>query len=202
MNDKDNINDFRLPNEYFDHEEVPSLKKELIEETISWLKTIAYAVVFALFLGRFIIANAEVPTGSMADTIQPLDRIIALRFSYLLSVPERFDVVVFRKPDDESILNVKRVIGLPGEMVQIIDGRVYIDYEFLAEADIYSRDPPMGNHGPFIVPENSFFVLGDNRNFSIDSRHWNEPFVQRRHLVGRAFLIYMPFNNFDIIPRH
>ena len=200
--DRDNINDFKLSNDYFDYEEVPSLKKELLEETISWIKTIAYAVVFALFLGRFIIANAEVPTGSMAETIQPLDRIIALRFSYLLTTPRRFDIVVFRNPDDESVLYVKRVIGLPGETLEIINGRVYINEVPNIEADRYSRDAPVGTHGPFVVPENSFFVLGDNRNNSRDSRHWNQPFVQRRQLIGRAFFRYMPFNNIGVLHRH
>ena len=196
------INDFKLPNDYFEYEEAPSVKGELLEETISWLKTIAYAIVFALFLGRFIIANAEVPTGSMADTIQPLDRIIALRFSYLINNPERYDIIVFRNPDDESILYVKRVIGLPGEKVEIINGQVFVDDVLQPEAEAYARDSVVGSWGPNIVPEASFFVLGDNRNNSRDSRNWINPYVQRRQLIGRAFFRYMPFSNIGVLQRH
>ena len=197
-----NINDFRLSNDYFDYEEVPSLKKELLDETISWLKTIAYAVVFALFLGRFVIANAEVPTGSMADIIQPSDRIIAIRFSYLLTIPRRYDIVVFRNPDEESYMYVKRVIGLPGETIEIRNGQVYINSLLQPEAAMYARDTLAGSWGPRVIPENSFFVLGDNRNNSIDSRNWINPFVERRQLVGRAFLRYMPLDNIAILQRH
>ena len=198
----DDINDFKLPREPIEEFEKPSLKRELTGEVISWVKTIIYAIVFALFLGRFIIANAEVPTASMADTIQPLDRIIALRFSYLLWAPERYDIIVFRNPDDESILYVKRVIGLPGEKVEIINGQVFINDIIQPDAAAYARDSLLGSWGPGVVPENGFFVLGDNRNNSRDSRSWANPYVQKNQLIGRAFFRYMPFNNMGILTRN
>ena len=89
------------------------------EELISWIKTIVLAVLIALFINFVLIVNATVPTGSMENTIMTKDRVVALRMSYLFSDPERGDVVIFKYPDDETMLYVKRVIGLPGDTVEI-----------------------------------------------------------------------------------
>lgn len=91
-------------------------KQEIIKEIISWALYILGAVLVALFLTRFVIVNAYVPTGSMESTIMPKDRLIASRIHYLIGDPKRGDIVVFRFPDDEEVLYVKRVIGLPGRL--------------------------------------------------------------------------------------
>ncbi|MCL2462144.1 MAG: signal peptidase I, partial [Defluviitaleaceae bacterium] len=102
------------------------VRSENINEVISWIKTILFAVILAVFINQVVIVNATVPTGSMEDTIMPNSRIVAFRLDYLFTTPKRFDIVVFRYPDDRTQLFVKRVIGLPGETVSIRDGEVYI----------------------------------------------------------------------------
>ena len=104
-----------------------NLKSKVLEEIFSWIKVIIFAVIFALFINQVVIVNASVPTGSMENNIMAGDRIVAFRLAYLFDEPKRFDIVVFPNPDDESTLFVKRVIGLPGETLEVKDGKVYID---------------------------------------------------------------------------
>ena len=101
-------------------------KTSIKAEVFSWVKVIVSAIIIALLVDFFIIANAVVPTGSMETTIPAGSRIMGLRLYYDFNEPERGDIVIFKYPDDESKLFIKRVIGLPGEKVQITDGKVYI----------------------------------------------------------------------------
>jgi signal peptidase I len=160
------------------------------KEVKSWVITIGAAVLAVVFLQTCVIVNANVPTGSMEDTIMAGDRIIAGRFSYWFSDPERGDIAVFRYPDDESKLYVKRVIGLPGETVEIKGGEVYIDGEVLEEP--YLDVETIGDFGPYEVPEESYFMMGDNRNDSQDSRYWNNTFVKRNKILGKVYFTYLP----------
>ena len=113
------------------------------EELISWIKTIVLAVLIALFINFVLIVNATVPTGSMENTIMTKDRVVALRMSYLFSDPERGDVVIFKYPDDETMLYVKRVIGLPGDTVEIKDGGVY--FSSVSAQEIFPSVSPFDN---------------------------------------------------------
>ena len=134
------------------------------------------------------------------------DRLFGFRLAYGINIdlfgheiskkikdPERFDIIIFKYPDDEKKLFIKRLIGLPGEKVQITDGKVYIndseiplDYSFIPEK-------ARGNFGPYEVPENSYFMLGDNRNHSKDSRCWKTTnFVTFDEIVGKAVIRYYP----------
>ncbi len=160
------------------------------QEIFSWIKTILWALVLALVVNFVFIVNANVPSGSMENTIMTGDRIIALRTSYWFDSPERGDIVVFRFPDDESgkTLYVKRVIGLPGETVEIVDGTVYIDGTALTET--YLKEPPLGSFGPYTVPEGHYFMLGDNRNGSSDSRFWENTYVAEDEILGKVVLRY------------
>lgn len=172
--------------------ESPNLKEELWRDALGWGKTIVLAVALALSINNFVIVNASVPTGSMEGTIRVNDRIVAFRLSYLFSPPETFDIIVFRGPDDRSILYVKRIIGVPGDEINIIDGRVFVnDSETPLRYD-FVRGEPTGNFGPYIVPENHFFVMGDNRGNSIDSRHWTNTFVERGQILGQVIFRYFP----------
>ena len=174
------------------YNETPDVKRELLSESISWLKTVLFAVAFALIFNRLFIVNATVPSGSMEGTIRTNDRIIAFRLAYLFSDPGRFDIVVFPSPDRPDQLNVKRVIGLPGETVLIIDGRVYInDYDTHLRDD-FVQGSFVGNFGPFVVPEGHMFVLGDYRINSIDSRSWENTYVYQGNVLGRVVLRYFP----------
>ena len=172
-------------------EEPFSWKKEIV----SWIQIIVAAVIIALVLNNFIIANSRVPTGSMENTIMSKSRVIGSRLSYLTSDPERGDVVIFHFPDDPTgkIYYVKRVIGLPGETVNVVDGKVYINDSEIPLDDSFVPEKPRGSFGPYEVPENSYFVLGDNRNHSKDSRCWKSTsFVTFDEIVGKAVIRYYP----------
>lgn len=159
-------------------------------EAISWLKTILLAAVLAAAVNSFLIVNAEVPTGSMENTIMTGDRILALRTSYWFSEPERGDVAVFRYPDDPSgkTLYVKRIIGVEGDTVELFDGVVYVNGQVLEEN--YLPEETYGNFGPVTVPEDCCFMLGDNRNHSLDSRYWENTFVHEDEILGKVVLRY------------
>ncbi|MGN1124324.1 MAG: signal peptidase I, partial [Eubacterium sp.] len=101
-------------------------EKSKTRETVEFFIPIVAAVIIAILLKTFIFANAIVPTGSMLNTIQKKDRIIASRLAYINNDPERYDIIIFRFPDDETQCFVKRIIGLPGETVQVINGVVYV----------------------------------------------------------------------------
>lgn len=160
------------------------------QEAISWIKTILLAVVLAGAVNSFLIVNAEVPTGSMENTIMTGDHILALRTSYWFSEPEAGDVVVFRFPDDPTgkILYVKRIIGAPGDTVEVAEGSVYVNGKALEEP--YIREQTAGEFGPYTVPEGSYFMMGDNRNRSVDSRFWDNKFVEENKILGKVVLRY------------
>jgi signal peptidase I len=166
-------------------------KKSFGGELLDWGKTLAFAFAAALAINNILIVNARIPSGSMESTIMTGDRVVANRLAYLNSSPERFQVVVFRFPDDESRLFVKRVIGLPGETVEIKAGQVYIDGTALAEGD-YLAEQPVGDFGPFKVPGYHYFMLGDNRNASHDSKDWRRPYVAENKILGEVMFGYFP----------
>lgn len=166
------------------------IRSLILEEALSWAKMIVFVVVSATFINHFIIVNALIPSGSMENAIMPGDRIVAFRLSYLFTQPDRFDIVVFRYPNDETRLYVKRIIGLPGETVTITDGLVFIDGQADPLRDDFIRDTAVGSYGPFVVPLDSYFMLGDNRGNSEDSRAWDNPFVHRDGILGRAIFRY------------
>jgi signal peptidase I len=169
--------------------EESSFKRELI----SWAKTIAFAVVFAAVVNNVVIVNATVPTGSMENNIMPKDRIIAFRLSYVFSKPKRFDIVVFRFPDDRSELYVKRIIGLPGDTIEIRGGKVFVNGSDDPLQDDFSPETPrFEDAGPYTVPEGSYFMLGDNRNNSADSRVWKNTFVVESDILGKVIFKYFP----------
>lgn len=165
-------------------------------EVISWIKTLLFAVICAVIINNFILVNAKVPTGSMENTIMTNDRIIAFRLSYLFSSPERFHIIVFRNPEKEEVLYIKRIIGLPGEVIEIVNGHIYIDGNFIDDSQ-FIKDEFHDNWGPVTIPQNNFFVLGDNRSHSEDSRYWEFIFVPQDNIVGRAIFKY--FRNIEIL---
>jgi signal peptidase I len=167
-----------------------------VKELFSFLMWFVMAVVIAMLMQRFIIINANIPSGSMENTIMTGDRVIGNRLSYLFGSPERGDIVIFKYPDDERQLFVKRVIGMPGETVVIEDAKVYIDGVLLEEN--YLKEDWVIDAGSytFVVPENSYLVLGDNRNNSKDSRYWRNTYVQEEQILGEAVFCYWPFENF------
>lgn len=158
------------------------------KEALSWVKTILLAAVLAALVNTFLIVNAKVPTGSMENTIMTGDRFIALRTAYWVEEPVRGDVVVFRYPDSPDTLYVKRIIGEGGDRVLIEDGTVYVNGTALEED--YIAEQTIGNFGPYDVPEGCYFMMGDNRNHSLDSRFWENQYVERDEILGKVVLCY------------
>ncbi len=150
-------------------------KRTARKEVFSWIRMFATVIVVVFVLTHFIIINARVPSGSMENTIMTHDRLIGFRFSYWFEEPKRGDIILFEYPVDEKQIYIKRIIGLPGETVEIRDGHIYIDGsdEPLKE-DYLKEEWTWENDGyTFVVPEGCYFVLGDNRNDSEDGRFWS-----------------------------
>lgn len=170
-------------------EEKISWKKEVWE----WIKIILSAAAIAFVLNTFIIANSEVPSGSMENTIMTGDRVIGSRLSYKFSDPERGDIAIFRFPDNEKIYYVKRIIGLPGETVDIVGGKVYIDGSDTPLDEPYLREEMIPEEPMrFEVPEDSYFMMGDNRNYSLDARRWDNTYVKREKIIAKVLFRYFP----------
>ncbi len=174
-------------------EEMKSFFKEVIS-------IIVIAFVLAMILRTFVIEGRIIPTGSMLPTIQLKDRVMVNKFIYFFKEPERGDVVVFDPPE---ILNskedyIKRVIGLPGDTVEVKNAQVYINGKAVSEP--YISEPHNYEYGPVTVPEDALFVMGDNRNLSFDSHRWNA-WLTRDHIKGKAFLIYWPMKHITLMER-
>lgn len=166
-----------------------NLKKQL-KEVFAWILTIALAIVAAKLINNYVIIKAEVPTGSMEHTIEVNDCIMGLQLSYLFSDPERGDIVIFPFPDNPEVTYVKRIIGLPGETVEIKNSAVYIDGKPIKET--YLKETMRGEYGPYVVPEGCYFMLGDNRNTSQDSRRWKNTFLKEEDIMAKVLFRYKP----------
>ncbi len=169
----------------------------VVRELISWVIYFGGALLFALLLKNYVIINADVPTGSMENTIMTGDRLIGNRLAYIKDEPDRGDIVIFRYPDDEEELYVKRIIGLPGETVDITEGKIYINGAEEAMEENYLKETWTVATGDFHfeIPEDSYLVLGDNRNDSWDARYWTNTYVHTDKILGRAQVVYWPLKN-------
>lgn len=173
-------------------------KKTGRSELFSWLMVIAIAVAAALILNCFVIINSVVPSSSMESTIMTDSRMFGFRLAYLFNGPERGDIIIFRYPDNEKQTFVKRVIGCPGDTVEIIGGVTYVNGEALDEPYL-NETPKELDFGPYIVPEDSYFVMGDNRNHSNDARYWKKTYVTKKQILAKAILCYWPSDRFGLL---
>ncbi|MCS7002977.1 MAG: signal peptidase I [Dehalococcoidia bacterium] len=151
--------------------------------------------------GQFILANKAVYFNidtAAINRVAPFLNLGEGRVFYLFRPPERGDVIVFRFPRDTSRDFIKRVIGLPGETIEIRNGWVFINGQRLNEP--YIQDRPNYNYGPERVPEDNFFVLGDNRNNSSDSHVWGN--VPRDFIIGKAWISYWPISQWGFAPNY
>ncbi len=171
------------------------------EHESSWLgelgRTIALSVILALGIRTFVAEARWIPSESMVPTLKVYDKLIVDKLSYHFTDPQRGDIVVFSPTDNIMRDNpnlkdafIKRVIGLPGEKVEVKGGRVYINDQPLREN--YIEALPQYKYGPATVPPNSYLVLGDNRNNSYDSHFWG--FVPHDNIIGRAIVRFWPPN--------
>ena len=135
----------------------------------------------------------------MENTLHNGDNLIVDKLSYRFHDPERFDIIVFPFQFQDNTYYIKRIIGLPGETVTIRDGKVYINDSTEPLRDDFCPETPVGDFGPYEVPEGCYFMLGDNRNVSKDSRYWLNPYVEKDKIIGKAFLRYWPLNKISLI---
>ncbi len=193
----------------------PAPKKNIFRE---YAEAILIAVVLALFIRAFIVQAFKIPSGSMKPTLQIGDHILVSKFIYGIKIPftdktlfsgkepKRGDIIVFEFPEDPKKDFIKRVIGVPGDVIEIRDKKIWINNElFTANYGSYSDPrifPPSGrprdNFGPVTVLPHSLFVMGDNRDQSYDSRFWG--FVDYSKVKGKAFIIYWSWDkeNFGV----
>ena len=191
-----------------------TFKKSVIRE---YFESIVIAVILALFVRTWVVQAFKIPTGSMENNLLIGDHLLVNKFIFgptplaigraLLPVRpiRRGDIVVFKYPEEPDRDFIKRVIGLPGETVEVKDKKVYVNGKALDEPYVHFLQPPSGNsefhevtsfdvrerYGPVTVPANQYFVMGDNRDNSQDSRYWG--FLPRENVKGKALLIYWSY---------
>ncbi len=182
-----------------------SKKGEAVKEVISFLLYIGIVFLLTYLVIHYVGQRTEVSGSSMESTLSDGDNLIVDKISYRFREPERFDIIVFPFQYEEKTYYIKRIIGLPGETVQIdVQGNIYIDGEVLEES--YGReviDERMIGLAaePITLAEDEYFVLGDNRNASSDSRDPSVANIKREDIIGRAWLRIYPFHKIGFI-RH
>jgi len=172
--------------------------KAILREIRAWVISISAALFLGYFVNTFVIAHATVPTASMNNTVMAGNHILANRLAYVFSDPARFDVVAFSCPDGGDTMYLKRIIGLPGEVLEIRNGNVYINESAVPIYEWYLLEPPAGwslINQRFYIPYGSYFVMGDHRNNSKDSRGlganaWENSFIPRENILGRVFFTF------------
>ena len=174
--------------------------KRLIRE---YVESLLIAAVLALIIRTFIVTPFKIPTGSMQPALMPGDKIFVNRFIYRFQEPRRGDVIVFRYPENPRRDFIKRLAACPGETVELAEGRLIIDGKSVDSPEIF-REIHYENQGSYgalkteiTVPDDCYFVLGDNSASSRDSRYWG--FVPRKLLRGRAFVIWWPPRRIGVI---
>jgi signal peptidase I len=191
-------------------QQAAAAKKHIVRE---YAESIIIAVILALVIRTFVVQAFKIPSGSMEDTLAIGDHILVNKFIYGSKIPfadkrvlkirdpRRGDVIVFEYPEDPSKDFIKRVIGTPGDEIEVRDKKVYVNgklyenlHEVHKEMDLIPREQnPRDNFGPVKVPDNSYFVMGDNRDRSYDSRFWG--FVKNPKIKGLAFIKYWSWDS-------
>ena len=175
-------------------------ERSSLGELFSWLIYIVIVVILSLGIITFIGQRTKVSGHSMETTLSDGDNLIVDKISYRFRDPERFEIIVFPFQYEEHTYYIKRIIGLPGETVQVIDGYVYINGEMLDENyGLEVMDDPGIAAEPITLGEDEYFVLGDNRNHSSDSRDPSVGVLHRDDIMGRAWIRIWPFDKFGVI---
>ena len=175
----------------------------IIREILGWIFYIIVILVLTYVIITYVGQRTSVSGSSMETTLSDGDQLLVDKLSYRFQDPKRFDIIVFPYQYEENTYYIKRIIGLPGETVQVVDGYVYINGSRL-ESDIYGNermDDPMAASQPITLGEDEYFVLGDNRNHSQDSRDPRVGEVKKDTIMGKAWVRIYPFDKMGVI-RH
>lgn len=166
------------------------------------LTLIAIALCLAFLIRTFIAEPRYIPSESMFPTLHTGDRLVVEKISYRFHPPTIGDIIVFQPPAElqrrgypKDQAFIKRIIGQPGEVISVAQGKVYLNGQPLSED--YIAEPPNQPFLPVKVPEGEFFVMGDNRNDSNDSRYWG--FLPKKNIIGRAIFRFWPFDRIGLI---
>lgn len=163
-----------------------------------WKQILSFMIVFffslacAVLVIKFVAYSAYTPTESMYSTLQTKDKFVISRIEYMNKDPQRGDIISFNSTqvsEDEPQL-IKRIIGLPGDTIEIKQGNVYVNGTLLKEN--YALKDKFTSQTKYVVPKNCYFVMGDNRANSYDSRYWEDPYVKRSDIIGKAKFKYYP----------
>lgn len=193
------------------------MSEKVKKTVVEWIKSIAVAVVLALLIRTFIIQAFKIPSSSMENTLKIGDHLFVTKFIYgtkipftdirilPLAKPKRGDIIVFKYPYDKKRDFIKRCIGIPGDKIEIKNKIVYVNDVPVEKYYIIHRDSNVipaevsqrDNFGPVIVPEGRYFMMGDNRDTSLDSRFWG--FLHEKYLRGKALVIYWPIWRIGLI---
>jgi len=172
-----------------------SISGRIVDEFVAWLKTLASAAVYATLIVTFGFQVARVEGQSMAPTLQDQDRLIVNKFAYLSAVgePQVGDIVMLYYPNNPDKSFVKRVIAAEDQRVRIVEGKVYVNEVPVDDSFVPEQYRSHDDWGPEVVPPGYYFVMGDHRNNSSDSRHWG--FVPKKYIIGRVQLRWWPVPN-------
>ena len=181
-------------------EEIEEEKPNVMRELLGMLVYVGVVLAITFLIITFVGQRTHVSGESMENTLDDGDQLIVDKLTYRFHDPERFDIIVFPFRYKDNTYYIKRIIGLPGETVQITDGEIYINGELLKES--YGREVRQDAGlaaEPITLGEDEYFVLGDNRNYSSDSRDPSVALIHRKEIIGRAWLRIWPLNSFGIL---
>jgi signal peptidase I len=164
--------------------------QQIQDELVAWIKTLMSAAVYAILIVTFGFQVARVEGQSMAPTLEDQDRLIVNKLVYRIGEPRRGDIVMLYYPVDPNKSFVKRVIAEEGDTVRIVDGQVYVNDVPLHDDYVPSEFRSHDDWGPMMIPDGYYFVMGDHRNNSSDSRHWG--MVPKKYIIGKVQIRWWP----------
>lgn len=174
------------------------MPSQQFRETVwDWTKTILSAVILSLLLRTFVVEARWIPSESMVPTFQVGDRLLVEKLTRKVGEFHRGEIIVFDPPPASGLNEplIKRIIGLPGDVIRVQNGIVYLNG--VAQDEAYTLEKAKQNFGPYTVPANDLFVMGDNRNNSFDSRYWGS--VPQTMVIGKAFFKFYPLQEIGLI---
>jgi signal peptidase I len=194
MLENDNVQAVSVTAESISLPEVRPQAQTTVWGALSWIRDLAFSVLIAVILIVFIYQPVKVEGTSMMPTLTDQERIFINKFTYHYGLGQinHGDMVVFRYPLDTSKSYIKRVVGVPGDVVKIVAGQVYVNGDSLTENYVPEEYRDQMSWGPERVPPEKYFVLGDHRSSSNDSRAWG--FVDRQYIYGKAVFVYWPID--------